>query len=135
MGICRGVKSFTEEITSSWPLARHSYGGDKAAAAFEGRQGGRQDDGTEVDWAELPRGAAASVRARLEDQPSEVDVRFTDEGEESRVSASSTSAGSAPARAPKNAQDPCRRRGLRARQVRPRNRELRGADDDFVRNS
>ena len=52
----RAFDVFTREITTWWPLATHSYGGDRAeSAVFEGREGGRvyerQDDGTEAEWA------------------------------------------------------------------------------------
>jgi uncharacterized protein YndB with AHSA1/START domain len=82
----RAFEAFTDGITSWWPLATHSYGGDKATAAvFEGRQGGRvyerQEDGTEADWAEVVAWEPPS-RFLLDWKicPSEVEVRFTDEG-------------------------------------------------------
>ena len=82
----RAFEAFTDGITSWWPLATHSYGGDKATAAvFEGRVGGRmyerQEDGTEADWAEVV--AWEPPNRFLLDwkiSPSEVEVRFTEEG-------------------------------------------------------
>jgi hypothetical protein len=50
--------TFTEGITSWWPLATHSVGEARArSAVFETRVGGRLyevwDDGTERDWASV----------------------------------------------------------------------------------
>jgi uncharacterized protein YndB with AHSA1/START domain len=82
----RAFEAFTDGITTWWPLATHSYGGEKAtAAALEGRVGGRmyerREDGTEADWAEVV--AWEPPHRFLLDWkiiPSEVEVRFTDEG-------------------------------------------------------
>jgi uncharacterized protein YndB with AHSA1/START domain len=82
----QAFEAFTDGIASWWPLATHSYGGEKAAAAvFEGREGGRvyelQEDGTEADWGEVV--AWEPPHRFLLDwkiAPSEVEVRFTDEG-------------------------------------------------------
>jgi len=83
----RAFEAFTDGITSWWPLATHSYGGEKATTAvFEGREGGRvyerQEDGTEADWANVVAWEPPS-RFLLDWKicPSEVEVRFTDEGE------------------------------------------------------
>jgi len=82
----RAFEAFTDGIADWWPLATHSYGGDEATAAvFEGREGGRvyerQEDGTERDWAAVVAWEPPS-RILLEWKicPSEVEVRFTDEG-------------------------------------------------------
>jgi uncharacterized protein YndB with AHSA1/START domain len=83
----QAFRTFTDDIASWWPLATHSYGGEKATAAvFEGREGGRmyerQEDGTERDWAEVI--AWEPPHRFLLDWkicPSEVEVRFTDEGD------------------------------------------------------
>jgi uncharacterized protein YndB with AHSA1/START domain len=82
----QAFRTFTDDIASWWPLATHSYGGEKATAAvFEGREGGRmyerQEDGTERDWAEViawepPQRFLLNWKIC----PSEVEVRFTDEG-------------------------------------------------------
>jgi uncharacterized protein YndB with AHSA1/START domain len=83
----QAFETFTNGITSWWPLASHSYGGEKAkAAVFEGREGGRvyerQEDGTEADWAEVVTWEPPN-RFLLDWKicPSEVEVRFTDVGE------------------------------------------------------
>jgi uncharacterized protein YndB with AHSA1/START domain len=83
----QAFKAFTDEITAWWPLATHSYGGEKATeAVFEGRNGGRvyerQKDGTEADWAEVVAWEPPQ-RFVLEWKicPSEVEVRFTYESE------------------------------------------------------
>jgi uncharacterized protein YndB with AHSA1/START domain len=83
----RAFEAFTDGITTWWPLATHSYGGEKATAAvFEGRVGGRmyerREDGTEADWAEVV--AWEPPHRFLLDWkicPSEVEVRFTDVSE------------------------------------------------------
>jgi Activator of Hsp90 ATPase homolog 1-like protein len=83
----QAFKAFTDEITTWWPLATHSYGGEKAKeAVFEGREGGRvyerQQDGTEADWAEVVAWEPPE-RFVLEWKicPSEVEVRFSYESE------------------------------------------------------
>jgi uncharacterized protein YndB with AHSA1/START domain len=83
----RAFQAFTDEITTWWPLATHSYGGEKATeAVFEGRNGGRvyerQEDGTEADWAEVIAWEPPH-RFVLEWKicPSEVEVRFSYESE------------------------------------------------------
>jgi uncharacterized protein YndB with AHSA1/START domain len=80
-------KAFTDEITTWWPLATHSYGGEKATeAVFEGRNGGRvyerRQDGTEADWGEVIAWEPPE-RFVLEWKivPSEVEVRFSYESE------------------------------------------------------
>jgi uncharacterized protein YndB with AHSA1/START domain len=82
----QAFRAFTDDIASWWPLDTHSYGGEKArAAVFEGREGGRvyerQEDGTEADWAEVIAWEPPN-RFLLDWKicPSEVEVRFTDEG-------------------------------------------------------
>ena len=83
----RAFKVFTEQISSWWPLATHSYGGEKATTAvFEGREGGRvyerQEDGTKADWAKVT-GWEPPHRFVLEWKvtPSEVEVRFSYESD------------------------------------------------------
>jgi len=83
----QAFKAFTDEIATWWPLATHSYGGEKATeAVFEGREGGRvyerQEDGTEADWAEVIAWEPPQ-RFVLEWKicPSEVEVRFSYESE------------------------------------------------------
>ena len=83
---------FTDDIDTWWPAASHSYGGeDVERAVFETRSGGRvyevQKDGTERDWAEVvvwePPGRV--VLAWKICEPTEVEVRFTAEGDGTRV--------------------------------------------------
>jgi uncharacterized protein YndB with AHSA1/START domain len=83
----QAFKAFTDEITTWWPLATHSYSGEKAKEAiFEGRNGGRvyerQEDGTEADWGEVIAWEPPQ-RFVLEWKifPSEVEVRFSYESE------------------------------------------------------
>jgi uncharacterized protein YndB with AHSA1/START domain len=83
----QAFRAFTDEITTWWPLATHSYGGEKATeAVFEGRNGGRvyerQADGTEADWGEVVVWEPPQ-RFVLEWKifPSEVEVRFSYESE------------------------------------------------------
>jgi uncharacterized protein YndB with AHSA1/START domain len=80
-------RAFTDEITTWWPLATHSYDGEKATeAVFEGRNGGRvyerREDGSEADWGEVITWEPPH-RFVLEWKifPSEVEVRFSYESE------------------------------------------------------
>jgi uncharacterized protein YndB with AHSA1/START domain len=86
---------FTERIADWWPLQTHSIFGDKAATSFiEGRVGGRayerSSDGDEADWAnvlawEPPQRFALEWRVNPENPPTEVEVRFSAEGDRTRV--------------------------------------------------
>ena len=88
--------TFTDGITSLWPLGTHSVGQTRArSAVFEGRVGGRLyeawDDGTECDWGRIliwepPRRfvMAWQITHTWGYEPdlaksSEVEVRFTPE--------------------------------------------------------
>lgn len=83
----QAFKAFTEEMTTWFPLATHSYGGEKTIeAVFENRQGGRvyerQEDGTEADWGEViawepPHRFVLDWKVC----PSELEVRFSYESE------------------------------------------------------
>jgi uncharacterized protein YndB with AHSA1/START domain len=83
----RAFQAFTDEIATWFPLATHSYGGEKTTAAvFEGRNGGRvyerQEDGTEADWGEVivwepPHRFVLDWKIC----PSELEVRFSYESE------------------------------------------------------
>jgi uncharacterized protein YndB with AHSA1/START domain len=82
----KAFEAFTDGIASWWPLASHSYGGEKATSvAFEGREGGRvyerQVDGTEAEWAEVVAWEPPS-RFVLDWKiaPSEVEIRFIEDG-------------------------------------------------------
>jgi uncharacterized protein YndB with AHSA1/START domain len=83
----QAFNAFTKEITTWFPLATHSYGGEKATeAVFEGGTGGRvyerQEDGTEAEWAEVIAWEPPQ-RFILEWKifPSEVEVRFSYESD------------------------------------------------------
>jgi uncharacterized protein YndB with AHSA1/START domain len=83
---------FTHDIDTWWPTASHSYGGeDVERTVFETRAGGRvyevQKDGTERDWAEVVAWEPPDriVLAWKICEPTEVEVRFTAEGEGTRV--------------------------------------------------
>jgi uncharacterized protein YndB with AHSA1/START domain len=83
---------FTAEIDTWWPAATHSYGGeDVQQTVFEQRPGGRlyevQKDGTERDWAEVLtwKPPERIVLAWKICSPTEVEVRFTAEGDATRV--------------------------------------------------
>ena len=84
---------FTDDIDTWWPTASHSYGGeDVERTVFETREGGRvyevQKDGTERDWAEVvvwdpPERIMLAWKIC---DPTEVEVRFTAQGDSTRVS-------------------------------------------------
>ena len=78
---------WTKEITSWWPVAPHSVGGDDVAdVVFESRVGGRvyevQRDGTVCTWAEIerwepPNGFGLAWHPGYDaEQATHVDVRF-----------------------------------------------------------
>ncbi len=89
---------FTERIGSWWPTKQYSLGQEKVKTVlFETKAGGRiyeiQEDGTEADWAEVlewdpPRRfvLAWNPIENPDARPAtEVEVRFTSEGEGTRV--------------------------------------------------
>lgn len=87
---------FTEEIGSWWPVETHSIGKDGRpadTAAMEGREGGRfyertgsgtEHWGTILVW-EPPARIVISWELRPERPPTEIEVRFTEEGDATRV--------------------------------------------------
>jgi uncharacterized protein YndB with AHSA1/START domain len=87
---------FTEEIGSWWPVETHSIGKDGRpadTAAMEGREGGRfyertgsgtEHWGTILVW-EPPVRIVISWELRPSRPPTEIEVRFTEEGDETRV--------------------------------------------------
>jgi uncharacterized protein YndB with AHSA1/START domain len=86
----RVFATFTEKVSTWWPLSTHSYGGeDTESAAFEPREGGRfyevQRDGTEAQWGTiLAWEPPHRILMRWEIKGcagTEVEVRFSDEGE------------------------------------------------------
>ena len=87
---------FTEEIARWWPVETHSIGKDgrpAEAVIVDGREGGRfyertgsatEHWGTILVW-EPPARIVFSWELRPERPPTEVDVRFTAEGDGTRV--------------------------------------------------
>jgi uncharacterized protein YndB with AHSA1/START domain len=91
----RAFRAFTDEIGQWWPLDKgFSFGGDLAKDMFmEGRQGGRLyerfSDGNEYLYGnvlayEPPTRVVFSWPSEAA-EPTEVEVRFTPEGESTRV--------------------------------------------------
>lgn len=91
----RAFQAFTDEIGKWWPLDKgFSYGGELAKDMFmEGREGGRLferfSDGNEFVYGsvliyEPPTRVAFSWPSEAA-EPTEVEVRFTQEGESTRV--------------------------------------------------
>lgn len=93
--VAEAFRVFTEEIGNWWPLDRFSYGGDRRhLLILEGRPGGRFyerfRDGEEH---EIGRVVAYEPPARVVftwneagwEAPTEVEVRFTAEGDGTRV--------------------------------------------------
>ena len=84
---------FTEGLGSWWPIATHSIAKDAVeSVVMEGRAGGRlyerTTDGAESDWGRMlvwepPRRVA--FEWHITGVPTEVEVRFTPEGERTRV--------------------------------------------------
>jgi DNA-binding transcriptional ArsR family regulator len=92
----RAFEVFTERIAAWWPLASHSLSGDRTQeVVIEGREGGRVYEvvqgGEEGYWAtvtawEPPRRLALSWKVNPRAAaPTEIEVRFTPEGEGTRV--------------------------------------------------
>jgi uncharacterized protein YndB with AHSA1/START domain len=87
---------FTDEITTWWPLDTHSIGKDgrpAETAVLEGREGGRfyertgsgtEHWGTILAW-EPPERVVISWELVPDRPPTEVEVRFTPDGEGTRV--------------------------------------------------
>ena len=84
---------FTEGLGTWWPVATHSIGKDAVeTVVMESRAGGRlyerTADGAESDWGRMlvwepPRRVA--FEWRITGTPTEVEVRFTPEGDRTRV--------------------------------------------------
>jgi DNA-binding transcriptional ArsR family regulator/uncharacterized protein YndB with AHSA1/START domain len=92
----RAFEVFTERIATWWPLATHSIGGDRAqGVVMERRVGGRVyeliEGGDQGYWATVtawdpPRRLALSWKVNPESAaPTEIEVRFTPDGEGTRV--------------------------------------------------
>jgi uncharacterized protein YndB with AHSA1/START domain len=92
----RAFEVFTEKIATWWPLDTHSIGQDRTqAVVVEGREGGRIyeviEGRDEAYWAtvtawEPPRRLALSWKVNPNAAaPTEIEVRFTPEGDGTRV--------------------------------------------------
>jgi uncharacterized protein YndB with AHSA1/START domain len=98
----RAFEVFTQDVKSWWPLDRYSVAGDEDVAGvtavdsiIEPREGGRwyevRSDGSEADWGEVvvfdaPHRLVASWHpGRPADQATEIEVRFTADGDATRV--------------------------------------------------
>ena len=87
-------RTFTEDIAAWWPVAGHSKTGEGSVPVFEGRAGGRMyeraRDGQEHDWAtilvyEPPHRVVLEWTVNSAAPPTEVEVRFTPDGDGTRV--------------------------------------------------
>ena len=98
----RAFEVFTTDVKSWWPLDRYSVAADEdrdgvvaVDAVIEPRAGGRwyevRSDGSEAEWGEVlafeapHRLVAAWHPGRPADQATEIEVRFTREGDGTRV--------------------------------------------------
>lgn len=95
----RAFQVFTDDLASWWPLQSHSVGGMSGkrveTAVLEGRVGGRfyerMADGTEAYWGEVtawepPHRLAIAWQVNPDwPAPTDIEVRFTPEGDGTRV--------------------------------------------------
>ncbi len=91
----KAFRLFTDAIDTWWPFDTHSIGGEKVdTAILEKEEGGRlferHADGTEHDWGlvtawDPPNRLALDWRVSPNTYGTEVEVRFTPEGEDTRV--------------------------------------------------
>lgn len=86
-------ETFTTRITSWWPTGSHRVF-DESTVVFEERAGGRvyerAADGEEADWADVlvwepPHRFVLRWRVNPNRGPTELEVRFSPEGDRSRV--------------------------------------------------
>lgn len=87
----RAFETFTAGISTWWPFATHSIGGERTeAAVVEGHVGGRvyerMADGTEADWADIlawepPHRLVLRWRVNPNSPHTEVEVRFAADGD------------------------------------------------------
>lgn len=87
-------ETFTRRMGEWWPGNPHTVFEDRVAVVFDERVGGRvyerSADGREADWADViawepPQRLVLRWRVNPERGPTEVEVRFTGEGEGTRV--------------------------------------------------
>jgi uncharacterized protein YndB with AHSA1/START domain len=86
-------EAFTRHMSSWWPTASHRIF-DESSVVFEEREGGRvyerSADGEEGDWADViawepPRRLVLRWRVNPDRGPTEIEVRFSAEGDRTRV--------------------------------------------------
>jgi uncharacterized protein YndB with AHSA1/START domain len=87
-------RTFTEDIATWWPVESHSMSGEGATPHFEQQTGGRvyerASDGKEHEWAtilvyEPPSRIVLEWTVNPAAPPTEVEVRFSSDGEGTRV--------------------------------------------------
>ena len=87
-------RTFTEDIATWWPVESHSITGEGTTAVFEPGAGGRMyeraPDGQEHDWAailvyEPPHRVVLEWKVNSAAPPTEVEVRFSPEGDGTRA--------------------------------------------------
>jgi uncharacterized protein YndB with AHSA1/START domain len=87
-------RTFTEDIATWWPVESHSITGEGTTAVFEPGAGGRMyeraPDGHEHDWAaiivyEPPHRVVLEWKVNSAAPPTEVEVRFSPDGDGTRV--------------------------------------------------
>ncbi|HEU0305196.1 MAG TPA: SRPBCC family protein [Gaiellaceae bacterium] len=87
-------RTFTEDMATWWPVATHSITGDPETVVFEQDAGGRvyerAKDGKERDWAtilvyEPPSRVVLEWKVNAAAPPTEVEVRFSPDGERTHV--------------------------------------------------
>jgi uncharacterized protein YndB with AHSA1/START domain len=90
----KAFRLFTDGASSWWPLATHSIGGDEVeSVTFDPERKlvyERHADGTEHDWGDItawdpPNRFLLNWRVNPEKIGTEVEVRFSADGEETRV--------------------------------------------------
>jgi uncharacterized protein YndB with AHSA1/START domain len=87
-------RTFTRDIATWWPVESHSITGEGATPVVEPRVGGRMyergSDGKECDWAtilvyEPPHRIVLEWKVNSAAPPTEVEVRFSQDGDATRV--------------------------------------------------
>jgi uncharacterized protein YndB with AHSA1/START domain len=87
-------RTFTEDIATWWPVESHSITGEGTTAVFEPGVGGRMyeraPDGQEHDWGailvyEPPHRVVLEWKVNPSAPPTEVEVRFSPDGDGTRV--------------------------------------------------
>jgi uncharacterized protein YndB with AHSA1/START domain len=87
-------RTFTKDIATWWPVESHSITGEGTTAVFEPGVGGRMyeraPDGQEHDWGailvyEPPHRVVLEWKVNPSAPPTEVEVRFSEDGDATRV--------------------------------------------------